>query len=357
MTFSIAMVPVPTASSTRHAQKPAGSRRFRAARSYFERHQPTARAAAVHAPAAAICPPCTGRSGAAFVTLPPNMDKRRESRTHDAVIRSRLHTFSNQGRNRRCVNTHMLHRVALSARRVGVRRAWTVGAVAVGFSACEMIDGDRRAGGLAPAATVCDARPLTDSQKGLPAKLEGIVGSGGVRQSVNMKGARIGSGTAFLEVKPSTIQQALDVLQACVDANACIIPQGANTGLTGGSVPRPAGSDLDRPTVVMNTSKLSSIIPIDSGEHLVCLAGAGIYNVLTKAASLGRESHSVLGSIFLNPTTAAGVAFGSGGTQSRKVWRLTLQPLTSPDYHQPAHHLPPLSARGLHTRSAFCTRG
>ena len=45
MTFSIAMVPVPTASSTRHAQKPAGSRRFRAARSYlrytyFERHQP-----------------------------------------------------------------------------------------------------------------------------------------------------------------------------------------------------------------------------------------------------------------------------------------------------------------------------
>ena len=30
------------------------------------------------------------------------------------------------------------------------------------------------------------------------------------------------------------------------------------------------------------------------------------------------ESHSVLGSIFLNPTTAAGVAFGSGGTQLRK---------------------------------------
>ena len=31
-----------------------------------------------------------------------------------------------------------------------------------------------------------------------------------------------------------------------------------------------------------------------------------------------RESHSVLGSTFLNPTTAAGVAFGSGGTQCRK---------------------------------------
>lgn len=31
-----------------------------------------------------------------------------------------------------------------------------------------------------------------------------------------------------------------------------------------------------------------------------------------------REAHSVLGSTFLNPTTAAGVAFGSGGTQCRK---------------------------------------
>lgn len=31
-----------------------------------------------------------------------------------------------------------------------------------------------------------------------------------------------------------------------------------------------------------------------------------------------RESHSVLGSTFLNPTTAAGVALGSGGTQCRK---------------------------------------
>ena len=44
----------------------------------------------------------------------------------------------------------------------------------------------------------------------------------------------------------------------------------------------------------------------------VCLAGAGIHSVLLKAAALGVDSHSVLGSIFLNPTTAAGIAFGSG---------------------------------------------
>lgn len=33
-----------------------------------------------------------------------------------------------------------------------------------------------------------------------------------------------------------------------------------------------------------------------------------------------RDSHSVLGSIFLNPSVAAGVSYGSGGTQIRKAW-------------------------------------
>lgn len=80
-------------------------------------------------------------------------------------------------------------------------------------------------------------------------------------------------------------------LQACVDADACVIPQGANTGLTGGSVPR--GEALDRPTVVINMTSLTTISPIDGGERLVCLAGAGIHSALGKAAEIQRESHSV----------------------------------------------------------------
>ena len=44
----------------------------------------------------------------------------------------------------------------------------------------------------------------------------------------------------------------------------------------------------------------------------------GIYDLSVRASEAGRESHSILGSLFLNPTIAAGVAFGSGGTQMRK---------------------------------------
>ena len=54
------------------------------------------------------------------------------------------------------------------------------------------------------------------------------------------RGSRLGRGVAHAVVRPGTIQEAIDCLQACVDGDVCVIPQGANTGLTGASVPRDA---------------------------------------------------------------------------------------------------------------------
>lgn len=52
-----------------------------------------------------------------------------------------------------------------------------------------------------------------------------------------------------------------------------------------------------------------SIIPIDNGEKVLTLAGAGLGTLRNYVdEKLGRESHCVLGSTFLNPTTAAGVS-------------------------------------------------
>ena len=66
--------------------------------------------------------------------------------------------------------------------------------------------------------------------------------------------------------------------------------------------------------------EFETIIPSDKGERMVCLAGVGLASLqqFVEAQFPHRESHSILGSTFLNPTTAAGVAFGSGGTQMRK---------------------------------------
>ena len=83
------------------------------------------------------------------------------------------------------------------------------------------------------------------------------------------------------------------------------------------SVPR---NEVHRPAVVISMKRLDTHFPIDDGHRVVCLAGCGIGKLATSIKQWfpDRESHSILGSTFLNPTTAAGVAFGSGGVYVRK---------------------------------------
>ncbi|KAL1507651.1 hypothetical protein AB1Y20_007268 [Prymnesium parvum] len=196
--------------------------------------------------------------------------------------------------------------------------AWTGGAFSAGYALRR--NDEAQSTRMLPSGwrACCDGVRLTKAQEALRPQLEAIVGAAHVQSAVEQHGSRLGRGVAFAVVRPGTLQQCVECVQACVDADVAVLPQGANTGLTGGSVPRGAEKGNDRPTVVINMARLDAIIPIDEGQRLVCLAGAGIHSALQKAAAIGRESHSVLGSIFLNPTTAAGVAFGSGGTQLRK---------------------------------------
>jgi D-lactate dehydrogenase (quinone) len=169
-----------------------------------------------------------------------------------------------------------------------------------------------------------------DSKKALHSQLEAIVGkenvvSSGRKLSSFITGARIGKGEALAVVQPKSLKEAVAALRACVAADVVVIPQGRNTGLTGGSVPR---SDLcDRPTVIINSTRMNKVHPINNNQQMLCCGGVGIYDLSVLAKGLNRESHSVLGSIFLNPTVSAGVAFGSGGTQIRKGPAYTEQAL------------------------------
>jgi len=172
-----------------------------------------------------------------------------------------------------------------------------------------------------------EATKLTDAQTQLSTKLQKIVGTSHVHDGLHessstgkfLKGARLGYGKALCIVQPGTLEQAIKCLQAIVDAGCVVVPQGSNTGLTGGSVPRNDTEDT-RPSVVLSMKRLDAHFPIDDGKRVVCLAGVGISTLASSISNWfpDRESHSILGSTFLNPTTAAGVAFGSGGTLMRK---------------------------------------
>ncbi len=79
-------------------------------------------------------------------------------------------------------------------------------------------------------------------------------------------------GEALAVVRPGSTDQVTEVLRACRSAGVAVIPQGGNTGLVGGSVPRAA---VQRPQIILSTFHLRDLEPVDplAGEVTV---GAGV---------------------------------------------------------------------------------
>ena len=75
-------------------------------------------------------------------------------------------------------------------------------------------------------------------------------------------------GHAVAVVRPATTEQVVAVFAACRDGGVSVIPQGGNTGLVGGSVPRAVA---DREQVVLSLSRMRELEPVDvaAGEATV----------------------------------------------------------------------------------------
>src|SRR5438552_9125007 len=86
-------------------------------------------------------------------------------------------------------------------------------------------------------------------------------------------------GEAVAVVRPSTVDEVGAVLLACGEVGAAVVPQGGNTGLVGGGVPRAAAPGDDRgsprPQLVLSTLRLREMEAVDeiAGEVTV---GAGV---------------------------------------------------------------------------------
>ena len=130
------------------------------------------------------------------------------------------------------------------------------------------------------------------------------------------KGIRCGEGTALAVVRPRSLVEQWKVLEACVAANAAIIVQAANTGLTGGSTPN--GSDYDRPVVVINTMQVSRIHVIAGGRQVICLPGATLHELEQVLEPYSREPHSVIGSSCIGASVIGGICNNSGGALIRR---------------------------------------
>jgi FAD/FMN-containing dehydrogenase len=76
------------------------------------------------------------------------------------------------------------------------------------------------------------------------------------------------SGTARLVVRPGSTEEVVQVMRACAEHGATVVPQGGNTGLVGGGVPR--GGE-----VLLSLARLDGLGPVDVASAQV-EAGAGV---------------------------------------------------------------------------------
>ena len=130
------------------------------------------------------------------------------------------------------------------------------------------------------------------------------------------KGHRTGEGPVLAVVRPGTLLEQWQVLQAAVAAGRIVIMQAANTGLTGGSTPD--GADYDREIVLINTLRITGVQVIQGGAQVVCLPGATLDRLEQTLAPLGREPHSVIGSSCIGASVLGGICNNSGGALVRR---------------------------------------
>lgn len=85
------------------------------------------------------------------------------------------------------------------------------------------------------------------------------------------------AGRAAAVVRPGSTEQVVALLAACREGGAAVIPQGGNTGLVGGSVPRTVA---DREQVVLSLSRVRDLEAVDTPAGEVTVAAGATLGAL-----------------------------------------------------------------------------
>ena len=100
-------------------------------------------------------------------------------------------------------------------------------------------------------------------------------------------------GSALAVLMPGSTDEVAELVKTCGRLEVAIVPQGGNTGLTGGAV-----ASGDRPAVIVNLSRLNRIREIDSSNNsLTAEAGCILARVREAAEEHQRQFPLLLGSV------------------------------------------------------------
>jgi FAD/FMN-containing dehydrogenase len=118
---------------------------------------------------------------------------------------------------------------------------------------------------VTPAAHVSNVAALVDQRGIIPES----------NWEAYVTGWRCPSGTPLMVVAPGSIEQLRDVMRYCVAERLEIVPQGANTGLVGASVPDDSSTSIllstARLTAIRTFSKCDAVAVVEAGVRLSTL--------------------------------------------------------------------------------------
>lgn len=115
-------------------------------------------------------------------------------------------------------------------------------------------------------------------------------------------------GKSLLVARPSRTEEVAAVVKLCAQHSLCIVPQGGNTGLCGGSVP--AGP---RPTVILSLARMNRIISVDPERFSVTAEAGCILQSIHDAAEARNRRFGMDWGARGSATIGGGISTNAGG--------------------------------------------
>ncbi len=117
-------------------------------------------------------------------------------------------------------------------------------------------------------------------------------------------------GKALCVVRPANTQQVADVVEACAQVGASIVPQGGNTGLVMGSTPDGSGTQ-----VVLSLTRLQAVRELDAANLTVTVEAGCVLQTLQQAADAAGFLFPLSLAAQGSCTIGGNLATNAGGTQ------------------------------------------
>lgn len=119
---------------------------------------------------------------------------------------------------------------------------------------------------------------------------------------------RLFGGKSVLVVRPADTTQVSEVVATCAAHGVCIVAQGGNTGLCGGSVP--AG---DRPSVILSLARMNRILSVDPDRYSITVEAGCILQTIHDAAEAVNRRFGMDWGARGSATAGGGISTNAGG--------------------------------------------